>query len=216
MRALAITSAMALTGCNSARESAYGQYGQFIIAAFKQSFGNGAVTRQQAAAVPYASMGYRLNSGRELLVVLATDTAGDLLWTSGQHIALMTRDGRIRRTVGLPNDVGAVTSPGDLASPSQALRAPFYSLRQTDFPDLGLFGVNIRCHAVARGRTSVSILSAATATVRVTETCRAEDLDWNFTDNFWVDPQSGMIWKAVQHIHPKGDILETELFRPPS
>jgi hypothetical protein len=216
LRTLALGSAVALAGCNTARQSTYGQYFQFVGAAFKQEFGDGAITRQQAASVAYASMGFRIDGGREQLIVLATDTAGEQLWTSAQHIVLVTRDGRMRRTVGLPQDLGATTAAGDLPSPAQALKAPVDTLRQMDFPDMGLYAVGVACRATARGREPVSILGAEIATVRVDESCSAKGADWNFTDSFWIDPQTGMSWKTIQHLHPKGEVIETEIFRPPS
>jgi hypothetical protein len=202
--------------CGTARQSTYGQYFQFVTAALKQEFGDGAITRQQAASVAFASMGYRINGGREQLIVLATDTAGELLWTSAQHIVLVTRDGRIRRTVGLPQDVGGITTSGDVPAPSRALRGPVDTARQVDFPEDKLYGVTIQCRATARGRATITILGAAIPTVRVDEVCRAKSVDWNFTDSFWVDPDTGMSWKTIQHIHPQGEVLQTEVFRPPS
>jgi hypothetical protein len=216
LRTLALGTTVVLAGCNTARQSTYGQYFQFVTAAFKQEFGDGAITRQQAASVSFASMGYRINGGRELLIVLATDTAGEQLWTSAQHIVLVTRDGRVRRTVGLPQDVGATTAAADMPSPAQALKAPFDSVRQVDFPDMGLYAIGMRCRASARGHTSVAILGTAIPTMRVDEKCSATGVDWNFTDSFWVDTDTGMSWKTIQHLHPKGEVIETEIFRPPS
>ena len=31
----------------------------------------------------------------------------------------------------------------------------------------------------------------------------------------WIDPQTGFVWRSRQTIHPRGDTLETEIFRPP-
>jgi hypothetical protein len=216
LRTLALGSAVTLAGCNTARQSTYGQYFQFVGAAFKQEFGDGAITRQQAASVSYASMGYRINGGREMLIVLATDTAGEQLWTSAQHVVLVTHNGRLRRTVGLPQDLGGTTMASDIPSPAQALKAPFDSMRQADFPDMGLYAVGVVCRATARGREPVSILGAEIAAVRVDETCSAKGVSWNFTDSFWIDPQTGMSWKTIQHLHPRGEVIETEIFRPPS
>ena len=64
---------LALAGCTNANNN-YTQYFQLMRQSFSQSFSNGAVPREQAAAIPYASIGYRLNGEREQLLVLATDT----------------------------------------------------------------------------------------------------------------------------------------------
>lgn len=203
-------------GACSSSGSGYGEYFHVVHEAWKAGFGDGAITRDQAASVAYASMGWRLNGGAEHLIVLATDTGGEQLWTSAEHIVLVTRDGRILRTVGLPKDLAATTAdPARNQSPAAALQGPLQTSRQQDFPDMNHYGVAIRCRAVSRGPESITILGAAIATLRVEENCAAQGLDWRFTDSFWVDPQSGFVWKTIQHIHPGGNVIQTEIFRPP-
>ncbi len=51
--------------------------------------------------------------------------------------------------------------------------------------------------------------------MRVDESCRSRKPEWSFTDNYWVDLDNGRVWRARQHVHPKGGIIETEIFRPP-
>lgn len=205
----------ALGACSSSG-SGYGQYFHVVREAWKAEFSDGAVTREQAASVAYASMGWRLNGSAEHLIVLATDTGGEQLWTSAEHIVLVTRNGRIVRTVGLPKDLAATTvDTSRTQSPAAALQGPLQTSRQQDFPDLNRYGVTLRCRAVARGPATITILGAAIATTRVDENCAAEGLDWRFTDTFWVDPQSGVSWKTIQHIHPSGAVIQTQIFRPP-
>src|SRR6185312_7864901 len=100
--------------CNSSGTSGYSQYYQVLRDSVAASFGGGRITKDQAAAIPYASMGYRLNGGNEQLVVLATDANGEQLWTSAAHVVIVTRGGRITRTVGLEHDIsGVVPKVGD-------------------------------------------------------------------------------------------------------
>ena len=77
---------LALAGCNSTGQSDWSNYYRLMRDSFHASFGDGGVTREQAAAVPYASIGVRSNGNPELLLVLATDNDGDLLWTSASRI----------------------------------------------------------------------------------------------------------------------------------
>lgn len=206
-----------LAGCNSAGQSGYGEYFKILRQAWGTQFGEGGITRDEAAAIPYANMGYRIDGERERIIVLATDTGGEQLWTAADHIVLVTRDGRLWRSVGLAHDLGGTAlSRGSLPSPAQAIKAPFESVRQKDFPDLGLYGLALNCRAEAAARESVSILGNTIATIRVDEKCRAPSYGWSYTDSFWIDPESGMSWKTIQHIHPKGETIQTEIFRPPS
>lgn len=214
-------SALALigAGCSSGGSinSNYIQFYQLLRQSMSASFGNIRVTREQAAAIPYASLGYTIDGGNQGLLVLATDSGGDLLWTSAAHVVIVTRDGRIVRTVGLGRDLSNVTSRDQSggAPVAAAVRAPFSSTRLKDFPDLGLYGVRVSCRTTLAGRQSVKILGQAIAALRVEEICDSQNPDWSFTDSFWVDKDSGFVWKSRQHVHPKGPLVEIEIFRPP-
>jgi hypothetical protein len=207
------------TGCSSggSLNSNYTQFYQILRQSMSASFGKIRVTREQAAAIPYASLGYAVDGGNQDLLVLATDSGGDLLWTSAAHIVIVTRNGRIVRTVGLGRDLSNVTSRDKSGIPpvAAAIRAPFSSTRLEDFPDLGLYGVRVSCRTTLAGRQSVKILGQAIAALRVEESCNSQNPDWSFTDSFWVDNDSGFVWKSRQHVHPKGPLVEIEIFRPP-
>lgn len=212
----ALALAFALAGCKSTGKSAYGQYYSIIRQAVSTQFGDGAVSRAQAAKIEYASLGYRLDGGAQQILILATDTGGDLMWTSANRVVLVTHDGRIRRSVNLPKDLGGVTNAAQLPAPFSALKSPFSSERHMDFPDMGRYGVSVQCRAVARRRETVTILGAAIATMRVEENCNAQSLDWRFSNIYWVDPGNGLTWQSEQHIHPKGGTIQLQIFRPPS
>ena len=208
---------LALAGCNSTGQSDFAQFYQAARQSFATSFGSGRVTKDQAAAIPYASIGYRLNDGAEQLLVLATDANGEQLWTSNAHIVIVTRGGRIARTVGLPQDVSAVTPQTGLQLPAiaAALKGTETYTRLEDFPDLPAYGAAIICTAVSKGRETIAVLGRGISTARIDEACRSAELKWTFTDNYWLDPDSGLVWRSVQHIHPKGGKIEIETFRPP-
>jgi hypothetical protein len=220
-RRLAIAALPALllcTACNSEGSSAYGQFYQIARQSMAASFGNVRVTRKQATAIPYASIGYSIDHGNENILVLATDNNGEQLWTSASHVVLVTRNGRIVRSVGLDHDLAGTTfaTDGQPPRPDAAIKGSFTSTRQMDFPELGLFGVIVSCHASAQGRQTIKILGQALITMRVDETCESRARNWAFVDTFWVDPDNGLVWRSQQHIHPKGGVIEIQTFRPPS
>lgn len=170
------------------------------------------VAIDQAAAIPYATLGVRVDGAREQILVLAMDTSGERLWSSAAHIAITTRLGRIVRTAGLGRDLGGFNivqgSPLDWTSP--------HDFRwSADFPDMGIYAVPIQCRMRPAGKEPIEIFGKAFDTIRVDETCRAERLDWTFTNSYWVNPETGRVWQAVQHVHPKGPELEIRLLRPP-
>jgi hypothetical protein len=208
--------ALALAGCSSQSGTSGADWSQ-IVGMMTDQFGTGpSITLDQAAAVPFASLGVRIADGPEQMVVLASDTSGDQLWTSKAKIAVTTRHGRVVRTAGLPRNIDAVQLHGGDAIPDTALDGlPHETVRYSDFWDLNRYSVTLRCTAVSHGAESVVILGKSIATVRVDESCASTDLDWSFTDSFWVG-SSGLVWKSIQHYHPDYDPLEIEVLRPPA
>ncbi len=211
--------ALLLASCSSSGSgnTNYTQFYQLMRESLTASFGKIRVTRDQAASVAYASMGYSLDGGNQAMLILATDSGGELLWTSSAHVVIVTREGRIVRTLGLDHDLSGLTSSNNspAPAPAAAIQAPFTSTRLEDFPELGFYGVEVSCRASVIGRQSIKILGQAVPTVRVDESCRSSRPEWSFTDNFWVDGDSGLVWRSRQHVHPKGGVVETEIFRPP-
>ncbi len=128
-------------GCSSSGSgnTNYSQFYQIMKQGVAASFGKIRVTRDQAAAIPYASLGYTLEGGNQTMLVLATDSNGELLWTSPSHVVMVTRDGRIVRTLGLPHDLSGLTIASWTAPPHRPPRSvrAFNSTRQEDFPELG-------------------------------------------------------------------------------
>lgn len=211
-----VLAAAACSSSNSGNTN-YPQFFKLVRQSLSSGFGKTRITRAQAAAIPYASLGYTLDGGNQGLLVLATDSGGDLLWTSAAHVVIVTREGRIIRTIGLGKDLSNLTSQDQSGLPpvAAAVRTPFSSTRLEDFPDLGLYGVRVSCRATLAGRQSVKILGQVIATLRVEEACTSRNPSWSFTDSFWVDKDSGFVWRSRQHVHPKAMPVETEIFRPP-
>lgn len=193
-----------LAGCSSddSGNTNYVQFYQLIKQSISASFGNVHISRDQAAAIPYASLGYSVDGGNQAILVLATDSGGELLWTSPSHVVIVTRDGRIVRTLGLGRDLAGLTLRDKVLPPPGATKeGPFGSTRLEDFPELGLYGVLLSCHARLVGRQKVEVLGQAITTNRVDEACVCRSPDWSFVDTYWVDPQ---FWSsmALPPAHP--------------
>lgn len=219
MRRLSALALVLITAGCSSGQSGNTNYSQFLEIArqgMKASFGKIRVTREQAAAIPYASMGYTQDGGNESMLILGTDSGGEQLWTSAARVVIVTRDGRIARTLGLGHDLSGMTSRGGvLPPPAAAVAAPFTSTRLQDYPEMDMYGVIVTCSARAVARQTIKILGQPIATMRVDESCRARKPEWSFADSYWVDSDNGRVWRARQHVHPQGGIIETEIFRPP-
>lgn len=168
------------------------------------------VSLQEAAAVPYASIGVRLGDSNEIILVLATDDRGSQLWTSSQRIAIITQNGRVTRTAGLEHNLGGI----QVQAANRTNAAAFTWL--ADFPDLSLYAVPITCRQMKVSDETITILGKEIQTRRVEERCASDSdsLDWSFKNTFWRDPQSGMAWKSTQHFHPNSPPLTIQTLRP--
>jgi hypothetical protein len=214
-KALAAAAALLVAGCSSEQSDTGLLFGALRNAVAGP--GPKPVTLQQAAAIPYASMGVRLDGGSEILIVMVVDAPHSRLWTAGKAIAIQTDDGRIVRTSGFTSnlsgvagDLGAPVSPLDAVRRRDGERTLLY-----DFADLNAYSVKVVCRTAKRGRENIQILGKAIPTIRIEESCRAEALDWSFVNTYWVGVQSGMVWQSVQHIHPRLGPVTTEILRPP-
>ncbi|MEI9889046.1 MAG: YjbF family lipoprotein [Rhizomicrobium sp.] len=165
-----------------------------------------------AAAIPYATLGIRIDEGREQILVLATDESGERLWTSGTAVALSTRNGRIIRTAGLGTDLTGFITGNDRR---EDWTRPHAYAWTADFRDLGLFSVSVVCDVRPVGIDPIVILGKQFDTLKVEETCRSEMIGWSFSNTYWVSPATGRVWRSIEHVHPKGPTIEIELLRPP-
>jgi len=171
------------------------------------------IPRDRAAAVPYASMGLELGSSPELLLVLGTNSAGDLDWYAGDMVFVRTRKGLITRTVGLPYDLGGLR---ELPAPNAAVTAgvPAAAQYSLDFPDLNIFGATAECTRKSMADENIAILGSAIPSVHIVEHCTVPSMRWNFDNDYWLDRGTGYVWRSSQHIHPNSPPVLLEVFRP--
>jgi hypothetical protein len=215
-KALALGCALFLGACNG--PEVYMQFGQLAKQSFSNILGNRRITREEAASIPFASLGYRIGRTNEQMLVLSSQTNVDQLWTSATRVVFLTRQGRLVRTVGLAHDLSAfdASRSKSVPAPAEALRGPFNSVRIVDYPDLSAYGSPISCSARLLGRRGVTILGSKMNLARVDEVCRSANLDWSFTDSYWIEPETGFVWRSIQHTHPKMDAIEMEVLRRPT
>lgn len=196
-----------LSGCATFKDERYAQYLQVV----RQGFGSANLDYADVAAVPYATIGFRLSGGSQRMLILATDTHGEELWTSGERIVLLMEGGRLKRTVGLPHDA-TWSSRSNLPTLASALKRSFATEQHVDLPDLGLYSIQVRCNTVTKRAELVSILRETFQGIRVEEACRCTTIEWSFVNTFWLD-SSGIVRRSLQNIHPSGQAIEIETLR---
>lgn len=201
-----------LGGCSSSGSTDYRSLASITRLAFAPPQ---RVTVKQASAIPYATIGIRIGNGPQAIGTLATDDGAQRLWAAGQKVMIATtRDGQIQRTVGLPYNLSWMTPAGPQSSPAATGRRR--SVWSADFADLAAYSVTVQCEEILFGNVRIPILGKPVTTRRTNLRCVAPQLKWTFQNTYWTDPQTGLVWRSIQHIHPKLDPLEIETLRPPS
>lgn len=207
-RILPILSLALLAGCE---DSDLGQLAQLAYTSVTSTPPK--IGRDQAAAIPYASMGLELGDTAQVLLVLGTETGNELDWFAGDQVFLRTRNGKVIRTVGLPYDLGGLRQldPAPGMAKSASATALQYSF---DFPDLGIFDAVAQCTTRDAGNATVEIFGSQLPTRHTIEHCSVPDMRWNFDNEYWTDPMTGYVWRSSQHIHPESPPVVLQVFRP--
>jgi len=174
-----------------------------------------AVSREEAAAVPYSSIGYRIGDSGQGLLVLASQTGQTFLWTAASHVVIVTEGGRITKTAGFPWNLASTIFQGEDPAIDFNRSRSVATTRLLDFPDLTRFGIAISGTFTAAGPETIEILGQPLETIAMVEDCVCEDFGWHFQNKYWVDKDSKFVWRSEQYTHPKLDALKIEIFRPP-
>lgn len=198
-----------LTGCE---DSDIYRLTQFAVTSVSSTAKK--VPREQAAAIPYATMGLELGSTPEILLVLGTQTRDELDWFAGDQVLLRTLHGRVVRTVGLPYDLGGLRqiTGSTTASPSEPV--PATAQYSFDFPEIGVFDAAAQCTARDAGPAQIEILGSQLTARHIVEHCVVRMMRWNFDNDYWTDPMTGYVWRSSQHVHPDSPPVILEVFRP--
>lgn len=203
----------ALGGCSSGGSTDFRSFASIARLAFAPPQ---RVTIKQASAISYATIGIRIGNGPQAIGILATDDGAQRLWAVGPKIMIATtQDGQIQRTVGLPYNLSWLVPLG----PQMGASAPSPRRRSgwsADFADLAVYSATIQCEDILFGNVRIPILGKLVTTRRSNVRCVAPQLKWTFQNTYWTDPQTGLVWKSIQHIHPKLAPIEIEVLRPPS
>jgi hypothetical protein len=154
-----------------------------------------ATTAAEASAQEQAGPSLLLEGPRRLVLVPASGPGARQLWGGPGQVALATEGGRVVVTAGFVQMVMATTfhGPDPLEDPRALLGQDARARRMVDLamadrdPGSMRFGLMVEC--VLRGR-------AEGGWILVEERC-AGDVP-AFTNRFWADPATGIVWRSEQ------------------
>ena len=172
--------------------------------------------RKNVAALPYATITAKIGRAPRTLLVLAYVDGADLHWHSGDKAALVTRHGRVVKTVGLPENlrqtINLTVDP--LAGPIHELKQAAAFRRQLEYDGDERPVLPIRSVFESLGAQQITILELDFETVLVRERNTAQLTDWQYENLYWVDAYDGFVWKSRQHLTRDLPPIEIEVLKP--
>lgn len=133
-------------------------------------------------------------------------------WVSAEQESLVIADGLIRRTTGLPENLGQTRFIGadPFAAGLHTITADVRSERELD---IGTDRLGIRAGSLLHvaGTEPVQILGETRPLLRIDETVRAPAIGFSATNHYWIDPDDGFVWKSTQTPLPGFTVTLTAL-----
>lgn len=173
-------------------------------------------SREELNEIPYATIGVRA-PGRQRAILVALVENGDYIdYRDGADRSIRMLGGAVAATEGLFYDLQAVrydardpvAHPTPLADwPDQVYRAYEYNIREAPG-----FIVTLSCSYQPVARETIEIIEISFDLMRVSETCANQRR--RLTNTYWVEEETGFIWKSEQWISPDLGQFTVEIIRP--
>jgi len=174
------------------------------------------INRELVSKIPYASLSAKIGKGPRSLLILNRYSDEEKHWISADRAVLVTRHGRVVKTVGFPENLlgTANLSPDPVNRKLHTLKKPLRFLRTVDLDAENYFGIPIYSVFEPLGAREIVISGITIKTYLVREKNRARTINWSFTNYYWVDAFDGYVWKSVQHIARSFDPVRIEILKP--
>lgn len=186
---------ISLAGCNSLTGDAY----DTLRLAY--SGPDPSITLEQVSAVDNPVLIARLGVANAMLV--SAGAASGLVEWYGTTEMFLTHGGRIVQTAGLPSDpIAPLLADDPFILGLTTLNDGHRVTRLVDYPAQYLTG--LRQHATYRigSIEPITFMGTSHALLRIDEHIQMPELSFTATNQYWVEPQSGLVRHSVQHIAP--------------
>ena len=183
-----------------------------------------ALTQQEVLAIPYASSFVRINGGAKLFMVLAfaepNPVTGimQLKWLSSDKAMIVTENGRIIKTLGLPQSNLAAIHP---ISNSTATDFSSIIKQQTTWSaqynwvsgEQYLFGYHAEITPILRKKSRLKNTVWEKEVTEIIEVVSIPSLNYSYNNQYWVDKHSNVV-KSHQYLGPNMGEIEMTFLKP--
>ena len=162
----------------------------------------------------------RIEDHPRAVIVLSTIEGRDLHWVSADRVTFVTRDGWLLRTRGLQRDLAATrwlpaSGEDPLRTFAQTGVLPARAVyREIDLGHADEQRVAVESRFEIVKDETIVIQGRERATHRIDEIAVMRAWRWKTRNSFWVDPQSGQVWRSVQQYCPEMPPIQLELLKP--
>lgn len=182
----------------------------------------------QVQSSPYASIGVSIDDTPQSMLVLARNEGDDLHWFSADKAVLVTRYGRIIRTVGLvqANIAHTTLIDRDPLTPNATNQDHWKQQqkwqRSIDIQPMEIYGMLLSAEWIPMGEEEIETINGKVRTYKVKEVVEVRNRKINkifnqtdsFTNYFWLNAENGQVIASQQYIAPQLPSIYTETLKP--
>ena len=175
------------------------------------------LTTEDISDIPYASMYVRINDGGKVLMVLAlaeeNQITGEtrLKWMSTDRGVIITEQGRIVKTIALPNTNLTALHHDSPHFQYEGSAPPSWTSAYDWQPDYR-FGYEAISNRKYLEMESVNSPLWTKQTQKIEENTHFDVLNSSLTNTFWIDEKNRVV-KSIQYIGPDMTKIETLLLK---
>jgi hypothetical protein len=173
------------------------------------------INKSMIDSIPYASSLISFGNNNKSLIILESAKENKNTWISSDKIKIIESNGRVLRTVGLPNDLYSIQRPelnfNMIIEEGKFSYVAYYSFRN---PLLNNLKVEVQSTIV--GKEIVEILGLKKELILIEENLYSPVINWSAKNKFWYDPATDFVWKSRQYLSPKLPFVDIEVTKKPS
>ena len=162
--------------------------------------------------IPYASMLVRIGKGPSALMILESVNEDTFTWVSADGVYLVTKNGKIIKTAGLPNNLNQRLDPKlkwkDLSSKNEEY-VSYVSFKDPDLNNLKV----VSDYFVGEYENHELFMTNKTLKL-IEENINSNIIGWYETNSYWIDDEN-FIWKSTQYVTPKIPPIHYEVTKRP-
>jgi hypothetical protein len=176
------------------------------------------ISAQQVAKIPYASAYLKIGDAPRAFVVLGFANADHLKWFTADRNMLVTRTGRVIKTLGFGNDLlfsdSALSDPlSDGKTLLKQNSSPTWQHREV-WSGKYQSGYTLTSTFSNMGVDAVTVLDTPRKLVRIDEKVQIPALKTGYTNSFWLDPDSGDVVQSYQYLGPDLPLVQFTTLKP--